>query len=579
MQTVLSTLFKNAQSDFACPFGPFPGTDPRHPRELSNQTNDPYRGKIVTPIIVENLESALTNYDIRLKTEIISGFKFGFKIGFTGVPRNNAVIQNSPSTFEFSNATANHFEKEIAANRFIGPFDYPPFDSFQINPINIIPKKEPNKFRVIVNLPHPEGFSINNGIPDLYANVSYSSLSDAIKLIIKCGKDCFLSKSDIKNAFRNIPVHPSQHNLLGMTFKNKLYFDVCLPMGLRSSSNIFEKFSTALQFICKENGIENIVHYLDDFLIINKSRESCQRDLDTFLSICAYLGVPIAKDKTFQPSQVLDFLGYEINTCLEIIKLPLDKINKCINLLQSFIERKKCKLRELQSLLGLLMFTTRVVMPGRAFLKRLYAKTANKKPHYFIHFNAQDKADFTVWIHFLTNYNGISLYKEHFFMNSQTLELYTDSSISFGCGGVFKNKWFSVAWPSVWYKEQNITLLELLPILMSVENWAPFFANNYLKIFSDNQAIVACINNHSSNEKLVMCCIRHLYIMCLKHNIYIAAYHVSGSKNQLTDALSRSQIERFRSLHPTADLLPSIPQPLPTSMNCNKKCNYCTPSL
>ncbi len=46
----------------------------------SKLTNETYCGKIVTPIIVEHLESALTNYAIRLKTEIISRFKLSTQL-------------------------------------------------------------------------------------------------------------------------------------------------------------------------------------------------------------------------------------------------------------------------------------------------------------------------------------------------------------------------------------------------------------------------------------------------------------------------------------------------------------------
>jgi len=52
-------------------------------------------------------------------------------------------------------------------------------------------------------------------------------------------------------------------------FKNKHYFDKCLPMGASISCSLFEKFSTALHWCKKKkinSGNRNILHYLDDFL-------------------------------------------------------------------------------------------------------------------------------------------------------------------------------------------------------------------------------------------------------------------------------------------------------------------------
>ena len=43
-----------------------------------------------------------------------------------------------------------------------------------------------------------------------------------------------MSKLDIKAAFRNIPVHPSDWELLEMKWQDLHFFDMVLPFGLRS---------------------------------------------------------------------------------------------------------------------------------------------------------------------------------------------------------------------------------------------------------------------------------------------------------------------------------------------------------
>ena len=80
-------------------------------------------------------------------------------------------------------------------------------------------------------------------------NVKYATIDDAVRLIKSLGKGCFLAKTDIKSAFRIIHVAPSDFPLLGMEWQGKFYSDKCLPMGCSSSCNIFETFSTALEWI------------------------------------------------------------------------------------------------------------------------------------------------------------------------------------------------------------------------------------------------------------------------------------------------------------------------------------------
>jgi len=49
-------------------------------------------------------------------------------------------------------AVQDYLETEIKNKRVFGPFIDPPFEPFQCNPIGIVPKKTPGKFRSIVDL-------------------------------------------------------------------------------------------------------------------------------------------------------------------------------------------------------------------------------------------------------------------------------------------------------------------------------------------------------------------------------------------------------------------------------------------
>ena len=100
-----------------------------------------FRNNIVTPINYDRLSRHLEGYDKNIKNILVNGFKFGFDIGYRGVPNSNINVSNLKSALERPIVVSEKIRKELEANRLVGPFPYPPFDSFQINPIGLVPKK------------------------------------------------------------------------------------------------------------------------------------------------------------------------------------------------------------------------------------------------------------------------------------------------------------------------------------------------------------------------------------------------------------------------------------------------------
>ena len=259
-------------------------------------------------------------------------------------------------------------------------------------------------------------------------------------------------------------------------------------MGCSSSCKTFEMFSTALEWNAQNKlHIPYILHLLDDFLIISPSNESCQHQLDTFLMLCSFLGIPMAPEKTVGPSTTLAFALMEA-------RLPQEKLDKCRDLLSTFLRRRKVTLQEIQSLTGLLNFACTVVVPGRAYLRRLIDLTiAVRKPHFLIRLSKDVKEDLVVWQSFLSGFNGRSFFLADQWKNSYQLELYTDASGAMGYGAVFGRHWCYGQWPPSWC-HLNIAFLELYPIVLSLHLWGHDMENQRILFFTDNEALVHVIN-------------------------------------------------------------------------------------
>ena len=151
--------------------------------------------------------------------------------------------------------------KELGAHRLVGPFSSPPFSVFRVSPLGLVPKKVEGEFPLIHHLSYPKGSSLNDGISSDYTSVSYATVEDAIRLIKSVGPHCFLAKTDIKNAFRLIPIRPEDYNLLRICWRGLYYYDRSMPMGCSSSCKTFEIFSTAIEWIARNKlHIPNILH-------------------------------------------------------------------------------------------------------------------------------------------------------------------------------------------------------------------------------------------------------------------------------------------------------------------------------
>ena len=336
-------------------------------------------------------------------------------------------------------------------------------------------------------------------------------------------------------------------------------------MGCSSSCLTFEMFSTAVEWIARNTRkIDYILHILDDYLLVAPSEQLCQQQLDLFLSLCSYLGIPIAPEKTCGPSTIMSFAGIELDSIFLEARLPRDKIEKCISLISDFIHRKKVTLKEVQSLNGLLNFACSVIRPGRAFLRRLIDLTVGVRlPNHYIRLNREVKEDLKTWLSFLLNFNGRYFFLDDLWLNSSKLNLFTDVSGAHGFGAIFGSHWCYGKWPANW-EYQNIAILEFYPIVLSLYLCGEAMGNQYILFFTDNESLVHVINRQTCKDKHLMAFVRKLVSICLHHNILFKAKNIRRIHNNLADALSRLQVQTFRHLAPAhMDPLPTdIPQHL-----------------
>ena len=85
--------------------------------------------------------------------------------------------------------------------------------------------------------------------------------------------------------------------------------------GLRSAPKIFTGVADAVEWITKQEGVDSVLHYLDDYLLVGCPESlECDRFVYMLTSLFSSLGLPIVVEKLEGPAVVLTFLGFEIDT-------------------------------------------------------------------------------------------------------------------------------------------------------------------------------------------------------------------------------------------------------------------------
>ena len=557
---------------------------------------------------VHNLVKLLkeTDYDQSEIQFLEEGFTHGFDIRYQGPTVRASNASNIPLRIGSETELWNKLIKEVRLKCVAGPFDTIPYDNYIQSPIGLVPKSgNTEKTRLIFHLSYDfdDNKSLNTHTPKEICMVKYNDLDHVIHNCLEAKKQAddllqngvifeeevdegiestiYLSKTDVQSAFHLVPLSAfcwcwlimMAHNLI--TKKYQFFVDKCLPFSASISCVLFQCFSNALHHITQvKSGYKTIMNYLDDFLFISYARRLCRHMLETFLNICKQVGVPISPEKTEWPTQILVFLGILLNGTNMTLAILEEKCNKAIHLLSKLIDKKKATVKEIQNLCGYLNFLNRAIHPGRAFMRRMYAKYLHLcdknvkqnsesdgmaaftlKFYHHVKLDAEFKSDFKVWLRFLTDQNlyrivNRPMIDQNMFTTSKQIAFFTDTSAAenLGYSCVFRNNWTYGQWEKDFIKNYHpsIKFLELYALCVGFLTWQDKITDCQIIVWCDNMGVVGMVNNLASKCPKCMLLIRIITLNNLIYNRRVSVRYIRSADNILSDALSRLDFNHFR---------------------------------
>ena len=354
----------------------------------------------------------------------------------------------------------------------------------------------------------------------------------------------WLAKADLKDAYFAIPIHHSHHQYLRFYFHGKCYQFQCLPFGLSSAPWVFTKTLKPVLALLREMGVR-LIAYIDDILVLVESREQARRQAEALVYLLQCLGFRVnTKKSVLEPAQMLDFLGFTVDTVQMELKLPVDKIKKIRAESRAMLKEDQVSGRALARLVGKMSATSPVIPPAPLFYRHLQmalSHTLNQHSQCYeaqVPLTQECREELVWWDAHMINWNGKSLLKKE-------VDMTIDSDASLvGWGATCQTQRTGGPWSQTESK-MHINCLELLAAMLAVKTFLKNKTRMSVLLRLDSTTAVAYINNLGGTvSKELVDLAKSLWMWCLERNIHITAQHLPGVQNKIADAESRTIIDR-----------------------------------
>ena len=491
------------------------------------------------------LEAWLRDYE---DFEVVEWIKFGFSVSRDdSAPDPTPTNINHKGANEFPEAIDEYLSNEIKLGSTMGPFDIPPFVTrIGISPLSSREKKNSGKRRIILDLSFPEGASVNSAIDKHFycgkpIDLRYPTIDTLSERVARLGVGTLMWKKDMQRFFRQLSLCPRDYSLIGYRWRNSLFFDKSIPMGLTSAAYCAQRVSSAIVFMHRQLGYWSI-NYLDDFGSAEKPSDAVS-SYNVMESIIRSTGLQEATEKAVPPTTRLEFLGNTIDSIKMTLEVSPERKTELLKLLVQWRHMHKFSKKQLQSLVGKLSFITNCVRPGRIFLSRLIDRIAHSSEHDINIIDTDMRKDLKWWEAFLPDFSGVSiLWLQDCLVTDYWLA--SDASLV-GGGAVHQHQFFHIKFnQETLDNTTNIAQREMLTLLIAVKLWCEDLSGKVIRFNTDNQNCMFAINRGRSRDKYILECLRELTWTLAKYEILLKAQYINTKMNTLPDALSRWYSEK-----------------------------------
>ena len=370
--------------------------------------------------------------------------------------------------------------------------------------------KDVDKRRIILNLSHPYGQSVNDHVDkDKFDSATFSlkfpSIVNITQDIIDSKGDVVLFKVDVAHAFRNLRVDPADTLKLGIRWVDAFYVDLAITFGWMHGSGSFHILSDASAHIMAKKGVK--LHcYIGDYIVVISKPKAAEQ----FAMLCDLLheqGLPLNKDKLTPPSKQITCVGIDIDINNITMSIAQDKVKaiyvECLAVSNKTVLSKKA----FQSLLGKLIYIQKCVKPSRVFINRILDLFRTNTHLRKIHLTSDFHKDIQWFLAFLPSFNGISYLSNPNVDDSQSLFL--DACLT-GIGAVWQDRVYATPIHSCADLKLRIVHFEMLNIVIALRIWGHLWQHGSISIRCDNLGVVQVVKTGKTRDPFLALCVRNI---------------------------------------------------------------------
>lgn len=464
----------------------------------------------------------------QLSTEAGKWVKEGVKLPWRCNPRPSKRKQR-----ELSELEQEFLDKEVKRMLEMGAIAPSDRNDLVLSSIYTVPKKGSTKRRPVINLRW-----VNSHLHQVHFKMS--TMKD-VKQALTPG--CYMAKIDLTDCFWGLPVAEQDQRTLAFAWKGQKYVFKCLPFGLALSPMFITKLYRKVIERLQADG-HRVIIYIDDMLILGDSKERCEESLRATLRLMTDLGALVNEEKSsFCPAQVLEYLGFSLDSSKMTITAPANKILNLKKQIRSTLNHKQVSAREIASLQGKLNSMADALFPVRihahhiqAFRLALLAK--GKGWDFKQELSTQAIQDMTWWLNNIDKLNGRPIIPP-----TPDVQATTDAS-DWGWGASMKkiNETSSQSWGGAFSREdskRHINYKELLAIYFLLRS-APFPLKGLtIDVGVDNTTALHYVRYYGGRKEELSNLAAMIHEFLKVNHINLTAYHIPGAMNHIADWESR----------------------------------------
>ncbi|KAK3284158.1 hypothetical protein CYMTET_8181 [Cymbomonas tetramitiformis] len=436
----------------------------------------------------------------------------------------------------------------------------------------LVPKPGTNKWRLVVDFRWLNQWCVKN-------RVKMETLKK-LRRLAKPGDWCF--SFDLQDGFHALGIHPDFQKFMQFDLQGDLLQCSAMPFGWSDSPRVFCKFVRVMVEALRSpqaaedrreikrlrdgsavrqrwsvrrrtggaGGDANrhsgmrVLPYMDDFLVLVDSQREGFLRREKVQLVLHRLGLRRNEKKGhWEPTQVVEHLGLEVDLKLGQFRVTERRVHKIHAKAKEILcdaarNRRWIPARRLASFTGLCQSVYLAVPAARLYLRELYFVLAEKRSWGAkVKISRSARGDLEWWsrLPVMSRWNGRKIWR-----SPTRAKVHTDSSMT-AWGGVLNLKFPARGfWPDE-MRCWHITHLELEAVYKTVQAFLQELEGKVVRLYCDNQAVVAMLSHFTSRNPDLMRRMRRLWLLLDLHDIELQARYIRSEANVWADNLSRCE--------------------------------------